>query len=414
MIVDRSIVDKTIEKKLDRYCVRKDYVKTMTDAMMSLHGITAKEAMDVIALRKSISEIDIFMLFCVSEAIGLVEKKDYLSKWFSESEIASYTGRKLEIDKIKFPIYIDAFKVTENHFITTTDLQFFMKLRRAQLICYNANVQRTMTRVLRGGEEAYKISLNAGAVADICYEMEHDEYIPNTITLRIPPDESEFYYDEKKNRLVIQKLDAFEVADGFHRYIAMCQANDSNPEFNIPMELRIISYSETKTRQFIWQEDQKTRMEKLDSRSMNTNAGSNIICEALNEDPMFNLRGSIKRNGGQIPFAEFSFLIDRMYFKGVKRDEEKAIIIKVKKKIRDFFNYLTEEDEKYLTKKYDLAELLIILCIIESGDVKNAGNIIEKAKVKITEDVNVSSKISRKSITDSTIKKVKSIIEEVR
>lgn len=412
MLVDRNKIDAVIEKKLSKYCVMKDMVNTMCDIMMKNHDIPAKDAMDIIVMRRPISEVDTFMLYCISEALAGVDNRVYPDKWFTEKEIKDYQDAKISIDKIKFPIILDAFKVCEGHYIAASDVRFFMRLRRSQMIQYNTSTQRTMKRTLRGGEESYKISLNTGAVSDIRYEMEHDEYIPNTITLRIPEENSEYYF--KDNRLVIQKLDAFEIADGFHRYIAMCQASDANPDFNIPMELRIIAYSEQKTRQFIWQEDQKTKMVKVDSDSMNTNAGSNIICEALNEDMTFNLKGAITRNGGQIPLADFSMLINKFYFRNVKREEQKVVIIREKKRLRDFFNYLTEEDERFLTRKYDLLDLLIILCIIESGDVTNAGDIIDKARETILNDVNLASKIRRRSITDSLIKKVGLIVEEVR
>ena len=413
MLIERSKIEEKINKRLEFYCTDKTSVKTMADTMINNHGVSPTETMEIITLRRSISEYGIFILYCIAEALSKVDSKIKVESWFTENEINQYKDQRIHIETMEFPIVIGCLRVTDGQFIAVTDLQFFMSLRRAQMIAYNPKTQRTMTRVIRGREEFYKISVNYNAVEQIKEEMERDEYIPNTITLRIPED-SDWFFNEKKNQLVIQEMKAFDIADGFHRFIAMGKIHDENPEFNIKMELRIITYSETKTRQFIWQEDQKTRMRKVDSDSLNTNAGSNIVCDGLNEDPMFNLKGCINRNGGQIPYADFSVLIDRFFFKGTKKENQRLVVIETRKKIREFFNQLTEMDTGYLSRKYDITDLLVIMCIIEDGDYTEANLIIDKAKQKIEEDVNLSSKIRRRLLTERTISLVKNVIKGVR
>jgi hypothetical protein len=88
------------------------------------------------------------------------------------------------------------------------------------------------------------------------------------------------------------------------------------------MELRIVNFTEDKAKQFIWQEDQKTQMRKIDSKSMNMNSSANIVVTRLNENVRCNLKGLISRNEGTIPFGELAELVDYFYFKGISKEKE--------------------------------------------------------------------------------------------
>lgn len=128
------------------------------------------------------------------------------------------------------------------------------------MINYNVNAQRTMQRVIKGDKELYRITLNKHAVNSIRRSFESGEFIPNTITLNIPEDpENEFYYNEKNSELVIKNINHFDISDGYHRYVAACQAYDQNDKFNYPLEIRIVSFDNDKVKKFIFQEDQKQR-----------------------------------------------------------------------------------------------------------------------------------------------------------
>ena len=88
--------------------------------------------------------------------------------------------------------------------------------------------------------------------------------------------------------------------------------------FDYPMELRITTFSDSKAQQMIWQEDQKTKMRRIDSKSLNQNDFATRICNQINADKQSNLCGLISRNKGVINAAYFCNIVQMLYVTQVK------------------------------------------------------------------------------------------------
>ena len=221
------------------------------------------------------------------------------------------------------------------------------------------------------------------------------------------PDTTEYSYSQDKCVLIINSIDHFDMADGYHRYIAISQEKDSNPEFNYTMELRITNFSDAKTKQFIFQEDQKTRMSKINSDSMNMNKDANIILERLNQDVMFNLKGKISRNNGIINFADMAYVIEKLFFETNKKIDIKTRL-DIENKIKEGINKVAESYTELLERKWEFYEIVIVLTYIRYFTVKNnAKDVILKSVSKLKADENLFRVISAKRITAPTINKVK-------
>jgi hypothetical protein len=347
--------------------------------------------LDLITRRMEMSTVSEFVLFILLDSIRnvLTDKSiDGVDKYYTMQEAKHYRVSKYEIEKIKFPLIFKMFQVTEDQWIGKITVDMLMQLRQAQLINYNVNAQRTMQRVVKGDKEIYKININQKAVREIQDAFEKGEFIPNTITLNIPMEtENDFYYDEPSNSLVINSLVHFDCTDAFHRYIAACQARDMNHEFDYHMELRIVNYTEDKAKQFIYQEDKKTFMKKIDSRSMNMNRAANIVVTRVNENIRCNLKGMISRNDGLIHFGELADLVDYFYFKGISKEKERSTIIQAVKEITDNFNLLTEYDTDYLENKMSYKTLLTAMFCFnyfkDSKDKTTMCEVIKKASKAI-------------------------------
>ena len=324
--------------------------------------------MDLLTGRINLEDANEFILFALCNCLDKELEKKNTNKYFTPIEIEGYSKSKYHEETIKFPIEIKCVPVTADQWIGSVDVDFIMKLRRAQLIKYNANAQRTLQKVVKGERSYYKITLNKDAINKIIESMDNGNYIPNTITLNMP-ETADFSYDDSKCVLSIKTLDHFDISDGYHRYIAMGQLKDKNPDFNYPMELRIIMFSEDKVKQFIYQEDQKTKMKKIDSDSMNMNAPENLVVERLNRDVMFNLKNKIARNNGSINYGELAAIIKYFYFKGQGADKSIRRIIEVESEIRDKFNKLTETYPSLLDKDYSFAELMIIFYTFDNVSI---------------------------------------------
>ena len=370
MIKSKEELANKISPLCGRVLFDKEKANNVLNEMQASFNIPTGLTMDLLTGRTKLEDANEFVLFALCKCLDKELEKHNLGKFFTNNEIGGYSNFKFQEERIKFPIEIKCIPVASDQWIGSTDVDFIMKLRNAQLINYNINAQRTLQKVVKGEKSYYKITLNKDAINKIAESMNNGNYIPNTITLNMP-ETTDFSYDDSKNVLIIKSLDHFDISDGYHRYISMGQLKDKNPDFNYPMELRIVMFSEDKIKQFIYQEDQKTKMRKIDSDSMNMNAPENLVVERLNRDVIFNLKNKIGRNGGSINYGELASIIKYFYFRGQGADKSVRRIIEVENEIKNKFNRLTEAYPDLLDKNYSFAELMIIFYTFDSVEVNN-------------------------------------------
>ena len=363
-----------------------------------------------------------FVLFCLLDSVEHVfdeKHRSKLSTFYVDKEIKTYKEAKYKVDKLKFPIRFKMIQVVDDQWIGVIDFKMLMKLRAAQMINYNENAQRTMTKIIRGEKESYKITLIEKSVESIKEEYEDSTYIPTPITLTIPEEAAaDFYYNEDTCELVIKSLDSFDITDGYHRYIAACRACDQNPDFNYQMELRISNWSESKARRFVHQEDQKNKMKKIDSQSYDTLNDVNVVVTKVNTTPTCNLRGLINNNEGIVNFAQMADLVNDFYFAGkgrISNVQKKQISLSAVKELVDNFNMLTEYNEEYLVKSYSHKRLTIVMTCFDyfkDKDKTNMCKIIELVE-DVLKDVKHTSLTNRVNKI-ALIKDVRNKIEEVK
>lgn len=359
MIKTKEELANKIKPLCEKVLFDKEKSNNILQEMQTSFNIPTGMTMDLLTGRINLEDANEFILFALCSCLDKELEKNNTNKYFTSIEIEGYSKSKYQEETIKFPIEIKCIPVAADQWIGSIDVDFIMKLRKAQLINYNANAQRTLQKVVKGERSYYKITLNKDAINKISESMNNGNYIPNTITLNMP-ETTDFSYDDSKCILSIKSLDHFDISDGYHRYIAMGQLKDKNPDFNYPMELRIVMFSEDKVKQFIYQEDQKTKMKKIDSDSMNMNAPENLVVERLNRDVIFNFKNKIARNNGSINYGELATIIKYFYFKGQTVDKSVKRIIEVENEVRDKFNKLTEVNIDLLDKNYIFTELMII------------------------------------------------------
>ena len=408
-----------LEKRLEDICISlavdQDLCSEIYEYAKEKYNIPKGIVSDFICMRSSMSEANEFILFCLLDSIITGTNKEIkLSEYYTEQEIKEYSKSQYEIEKIEFPLKFKMIQITSDQWIGKIDVKTLIKLREAQLINYNVNAQRTMQRIVRGDKEVYKISLNQSAVSSIKNSMEKDLFIPNTITLNLS-DDADFYYDNKTNELVINDINHFDASDGFHRIIAIYKAYDNNHGFNYNMELRLINFFDDKVNRFIYQEDQKTQMKKLDSKSFNMDNPANVVVERINESPRCNIKGCISRNQGLINYGEIAELIRYFYFRN-KVQNENILILSVVKDLIEKFNALTEYNTIYISKKYDYKELAIIMYVFSQyEDLLTIGSIIDVMIEKKNELDNkrFSTKIPRRAMINDLDKLFKEVTADV-
>lgn len=320
----------------------KKYLKEITNKLNERYGIPADFSFSYITLQNEFIDLNESMLFWFAEIILGKE----ISNYYFKDEINGYSKLKFQSNTIEFPLRIPMIQIKHNQWIGKITAKQLIKLRDAHMINYNKNAQRTMQHVVKGDIEYYRITLNKNAVKKMEELYDSGSFIPNTITLNIPVNDSEFEYDERNKELIIKKLEYFDIIDGYHRYIAI--SNLSNfQDFDYEMELRITNFDDNRSQQMIWQEDQKTKMSKVNSESYNHDLYCNRIVDYLNDSNV--LRGKIKRYNGIIDPALLSNAINGIYFKKLtKKDADKTWMM-IRSDIENKFNKLIEENPELIT-----------------------------------------------------------------
>lgn len=362
MLKSKVELEKYLEKKILTFTVNTEVCNRIYDYALEKHNIPRVITSDYLTLRNPLEEASDFILFCLLEAIEAIreEKTSVIPQFYVSAEIKKYSTAEYKVDKIKFPLRLKAIQINEDQWMSSIDFNLLMKLRAGQLINYNENTQRTMEKIVRGDKEVYVITRDKTAIAQIEKAYKDNTYISTPLTFNIPEDSNaEFYYNEDTNELVINSLEYFDIVDGYHRYLAACKACDSDKNINRNMELRVVAFPEYKAQQFIFQEDQKTKMRKADSNTFNQTDVVNQIITKINTSPISNLNGLISRNDGVINFVDFADVINYFYFNN-KKDVGNAVKIKITNEIINNFNGLTEYDLKYLGK-YSYQRLFVIM-----------------------------------------------------
>lgn len=160
---------------------------------------------------------------------------------------------------------------------------------------------------------------------------------------------------------------------------------DQDNSFDYPIELRITNFSVSKAKQFIFQEDHKTKMKKIVSKTFDQYNSGNIIIDKINSDPSSNLYNSINLTTGVVNKADMSTAINRLmlYAQAIKR----AQVITKSKELKNKLNDFTEEYVDYLDHKWKRYEIYLIIYGIENNytnqQIKKAINLITKDQIKI-------------------------------
>lgn len=367
MLVNRQKVEEYIEKRIPNIMFDNTLKDQVYGYCYEKFNIPKSLIDDFLSMRKAIGEANEFILFIIVQGFEQC-KVPYLQTvdtFFTANEIQMYSQYKYQIEDLQFPLRFNMTQVTAEQWIGYIDAHMLMRLRRAQMIRYNEHTQRVMQRVTKGKQEYYKISVNAVAVREISELLQKELYISDTITLNIPmeSEEADYYYDKDTHELVVNRLDFFDILDGYHRYLSIGMTSDVNPDFNYPMELRIVNWDSEKARRFVFQMDKKTKMRKIDAQSFDAISLSNRITSRLNESAESPFRGEIRTNGGILPYADIAAYVKLMFCQGLPTNRDNYYVMYISTDIIASLNALVEYDMTYLTRHYDKKEMVLLFYI---------------------------------------------------
>ena len=238
---------------------------------------------------------------------------------------ASYKGYKYEEISVLDEFH-PVIQVAPDQWITFIDCDDLIVLYDSGKIRYNPETQRPMRRTRSGNTEVYRFYKNDKAIAEMADALRRDLFIPNTITINLLKSgfegNLEENYNEASATISFRSIDHFDLLDGYHRFLALRRVKLLDSSFEFTMELRITNFTLDKARQFIFQEDQKTKMTKVQSASYNTNDIANQVVGYLKQK----FPDLIARNGGIIDEALLARAINDIYMgKNVPRVKSEQV-----------------------------------------------------------------------------------------
>lgn len=288
MYRDRAELEKIIQKIIKNKSTSKNDINKSKNALVEI-GVPEKTANEIMLLIKPLNLFSDQILFKTCEVLSSTSIKSF----FTPQEIKEYSKVKINKDKV-FPIHWKMIQIDGRQFIGKISVKELMKLRDNQLLNYNSNTQRPAKAIEVDEGYIYVPSVNMKSVNSIKELLKERLFVPNTITLNIPAGD-EYLYDSENLELIIPKIDHFDILDGYHRFRALSDMYNLEEDFDYTMELRVISFTEDRARQFIYQEDQKNKMKKMVSQSFNTLDRSNEVVKELNDFSVW--KGKINDKG---------------------------------------------------------------------------------------------------------------------
>lgn len=373
MLVGRDDFKKGLENAIMKWVPNPSEQRTLALTLYKKYKIPPRISMEIMKFTKDIDELGgskgDFVAYCILERIGEQNTTNLTAKIFTENEIRNYQKITYPDGKEHFPIKIICYPVADDQWIGTISIQRLVGLGRSDLIRYDADTQRVMKRIVKGENIFYRINLVKSAVSAIGNLLKEGKYIPNTITLNIPLGEGDFYYDTDKGYLIISSLEAFNIIDGYHRYMAFVNVLNENESFDFNTEIRITNFDTDKANTFIWQEDQKNRMVRADSNTYNPNNLANRIIKRINDSSISLVNGMVVRNGGIIDPSDLLPCIEYLYLKEKPENETQALV-KISSRIIERLNSVIESNYNIIDEKLNFEDIVILFYLISNEDIK--------------------------------------------
>lgn len=349
-----------LTEKIQKEAGSKEKIKSNANMLLKEFDVPIGISTDYMTNRVPVDDASDFVLYTLSK---LYLTKAQINSYFTDKEIKYFDKTKFHKDNIHFPIELPMIQIAPDQWIGKITAKQLMEFRDAQIINYNERTQRAMEKKIVHGNEVWQISINDVAVAAIENSYESNTYIPNTLTFNISDEsEADYSYNPETKIFTIKKIKAFDIVDGYHRYRGLSKVSIKNKDFDYPMELRITTFMETKAKQFIWQEDQKTKMSKVVSDTYNQTDYAVWVSERL----VTTYPGVISRNVGTISFTHLSNAIRYLY--DTDKIKNMAQATALFNEIKNKMDVLFSENPNCLDKQWKKSKIYSAICVFKYKD----------------------------------------------
>lgn len=357
MKIKREELNKEFELILVRYASDQDDIQKITMKCYKDFNLPFFRSQTIITMGASSVELKDVEIYWILSAIKDTNKTANfnLDKYFTDIEIDNYSKLKYADGSVTFPITIPCLKLNDNQWICVINANTLIKWR-GSILRYNKDIQRRLMVVVRKGMTYETISLNMKSVNEMINLFLQGKFISNTLTVNIPDDEIDFYYDNENHELVINSINHLDLTDGYHRLVSLSKAKEINPDFDYMMGLMITNFSDSMASQYINQEEQRNVMPKRAVETYNMENVSNRILRRVNGSIDCNLQGKIV-NGGRCDLAYLSAMLDYCLVRKMTDSEKEQAILKAPREVIAVLNTITEAEPETLTSKLTVLQV---------------------------------------------------------
>ena len=330
-----------------------------------------------------------------------------LENYFTKEEIKAYSNSSYKQEKKEiFPITIpNCIEVNPGEqWVTTMTARTLDELNEMQLINYNKNTQRNLTKKKIGNRYEYGITLKQKSVKEISELMKQGRFISNDITLNLNWEDPnlDFEYDPETNTIILNN-GKFDIIDGYHRFRAIIKNIGTDENFDYNMVVNIMYFDEEKANRFIVQEDKRNKINSGYIKSLDTQNPVYMIVKRLNDDSSSYLCGKIGREDEENKVT-FSHLFN--WIESCFKIKDRSEVIKLTKLFKNIFNTLIENGHPI--KDFDFREIgVIIMCTSKYEEFEA----IEKIESKLKNiDELENEKFARRIVNKRTIDLIENFV----
>ena len=367
MLKDKYTLALKIDAMFDGKGGDPKYVQQVTDNLKINHNLPKEIVLNVVYGHKSLADYNDVICYWITKEVY----PSLVNEFFSGREIRNFDQEQYVETESVLPLKLNVLPLGDDQWLTVMTVQDLMRLRQQSLLHYNADTQRALRVLVKGGDVIYEPYTNPKAVRQMSKLLADKMFIPNVITFNISETDELADFEYKNGILEISNISAFDMVDGYNRFKAFENVYDKNNDFDYMIGVMITNFSVDKARRFIHQEDQKTKMRRVDSRGFNQSDDYNILLERINSDLKCNLHGEINSGSGNIRFGIASSALKT----GNKQAKlTKKQVVEYTKQFVNKLNIITEERTELLDRRwldYEIAAVFFCLPIFDERQTLN-------------------------------------------
>ena len=176
-------------------------------------------------------------------------------------------------------VFENVVKVRPDHYVVFLSAMDTVKLYNRGIIRYRLETQRQPTIKIINNKIIKSHSVNYASVEEIKELMIKGKFITNYITLNTI-DKNVLSYDKKSSSLYVNSM--LDIADGFHRSIAMMRAIAEVGNIDYITGINITNYSKNKIVAFIRQENHRNQINRRYAKALDLESKGNIVADNIN------------------------------------------------------------------------------------------------------------------------------------